>query len=104
MFNLDDFSEFVFIKPTWGRLKRRSPRPEDDQIPGEWHILTELLSPKGTTLEEAEEGKVAQVKTLCGRYFFRGGVEGVIERPIEGYWCQQCIVEGVRKKHPAAMT
>ena len=77
--NLDDYEEFVFTEPTWGRLWRRSPRPEDDAIPGEWHILTDILAVKGSTVEDIEAGRATHVQTLCKKAFFKSMVEGVVD-------------------------
>lgn len=97
MLNLDAYSEFVFTEPTWGRLKSRSQRPEDDGIPGEWHVLTEIVAHKES---DPVAGGAFAVKSLCERYYYRGMIDGRTERPLNGFWCQRCIIEGVRTGHP----
>jgi hypothetical protein len=91
--NLDDYDEYVFHLPTWGRLKRKSPRPEDDQTPGEWHVLTDLVAHKGRDPEHDPYATVGYI-TICNEhgYLHRGATELRTEWPTDGYWCHRCLL------------
>lgn len=65
--NLDDYDEYVFHLPTWGRLKRKSPRPEDDRTPGEWHVLADLVAHKGRDPEQDPDATVGYI-TICNEH------------------------------------